>query len=77
LHRSGDVAGVRRWFDRMLPLLNFQAVFRMAMTKEVLRRRGIISATHVRAAGPSLDEGDVRELEQLLADIADLLPAHS
>jgi hypothetical protein len=43
----------------------------------VLRRRGIISATHVRAAGPSLDEGDVRELEQLLADIADLLPAHS
>ena len=76
-HRAGDAVAVRRWFNRMLPLLNFQAVFRMAMTKEVLRRRGIISATHVRAAGPSLDEGDVRELEQLLADIADLLPAHS
>jgi 4-hydroxy-tetrahydrodipicolinate synthase len=76
-HRAGDAVAVRRWFNRMLPLLNFQAVFRMAMTKEVLRRRGIISATHVRAAGPSLDAGDVRELEQLLADIADLLPAHS
>jgi 4-hydroxy-tetrahydrodipicolinate synthase len=58
----------------MLPLLNFQAVFRMAMTKEVLRRRGVIAATHVRAAGPVLDAGDTRELEALLADVADLMP---
>ena len=63
LHRAGDAAGVRRLFDRMLPLLNFQAVFRMAMTKEVLRRRGVITATHVRAAGPKLDAGDLRELD--------------
>jgi len=75
-HRAGDGAGVRRWYNRMLPLLNFQAVFRMAMTKEVLRRLGIIEATHVRAAGPSLDAGDLRELDQLLADIADLVPVH-
>ena len=60
--------------NRMLPLLNFQAVFRMAMTKEVLRRRGIITATHVRAAGPLFDPGDHRELDALLADVADLMP---
>jgi 4-hydroxy-tetrahydrodipicolinate synthase len=73
-HRAGDAAGVRYLFNRMLPLLNFQAVFRMAMTKEVLRRRGVITATHVRAAGPVLDAGDQRELDALLADVADLMP---
>jgi 4-hydroxy-tetrahydrodipicolinate synthase len=74
LHRAGDTAGVRRLFDRMLPLLNFQAVFRMAMTKEVLRRRGIIRATHVRAAGPRLDSGDLAELDAILDNLADLVP---
>jgi len=74
LHRAGDPRGVRVLFDRMLPLLNFQAVFRMAMTKEVLRRRGVIEATHVRAAGPKLDAGDMRELTAMLDDISDLMP---
>ena len=74
LHRAGDATGVRYLFNRMLPLLNFQAVFRMAMTKEVLRRRGVITAIHVRAAGPLLDAGDQRELDALLADVADLMP---
>jgi 4-hydroxy-tetrahydrodipicolinate synthase len=73
-HRAGDDARVRTLFERMLPLLNFQAVFRMAMTKEVLRRRGVIRSTHVRAAGPALDAGDLRELDQLLARISDLVP---
>ena len=73
-HRAGDTAEVRRLFDRMLPLLNFQAVFRMAMTKEVLRRRGTIATTHVRAAGPALDAFDVRELDAILAGLADLVP---
>ena len=73
-HRAGDHDGVRSLYNRMLPLLNFQAVFRMAMTKEVLRRRGIISATHVRAAGPRFDAGDHAELAALLADIDDLMP---
>ena len=44
------------------------------MTKEVLRRRGVITATQVRAAGPVIDAGDRRELDALLADVADLLP---
>jgi len=74
LHRAGDTAGVRKLYYRMLPLLNFQAVFRMAMTKEVLRVRGIIASTGVRAAGPQMDAGDRIELAKLLNDIADLLP---
>jgi 4-hydroxy-tetrahydrodipicolinate synthase len=69
-HRAGDRRAVRALFNRMLPLLNFQAVFRMAMTKEVLRRRGVISAVNVRAAGPRLDAGDRIELDEMLAEIA-------
>jgi 4-hydroxy-tetrahydrodipicolinate synthase len=73
-HRAGDRATVRALFNRMLPLLNFQAVFRMAMTKEVLRRRGVITATFVRAVGPRLDPQDHRELGEMLAELVDLLP---
>ena len=72
-HRRGDRARVRQWFNRMLPLLNFQAVFRMAMTKETLRRRGIIVYAGKRAAGPELDAGDHLELTELLAEVSDLL----
>ena len=72
-HRAGDRAGLRRWFDRMLPVLNMQAVFRMSLTKEVLRRRGIIECAAKRAAGPAFDAGDHVELTELLAELADVL----
>lgn len=72
-HRTGDRAAVRRWFDRMLPVLNMQAVFRMSLTKEVLRRRGIIECAAKRAPGPSFDAGDHAELTELLAELADVL----
>jgi 4-hydroxy-tetrahydrodipicolinate synthase len=72
-HRRSDRARVRYYFNRMLPLLNFQAVFRMAMTKETLRRRGIIDHAVKRAPGPELDDGDHRELTEMLDEMADLL----
>jgi len=72
-HRAGDRAAVRRWFNRMLPILNLQAVFRWSLTKEVLRRRGIIEHAGKRAAGAELDAGDHRELTECLAELADVL----
>jgi 4-hydroxy-tetrahydrodipicolinate synthase len=72
-HRRGDRAAVRRWFNRMLPVLNMQAVFRWALTKEVLRRRGIIEHAGKRAPGPELDDGDHAELTELLDELADVL----
>ena len=68
--RAGDIPEARRLYSASLPLLNFQAVFRMHMTKEVLRRRGVIQHTFVRGKGPKLDEGDRVELEALLAEFA-------
>ncbi|MET3896154.1 4-hydroxy-tetrahydrodipicolinate synthase [Devosia sp. UYZn731] len=69
--QAGDIATARKLYNISLPLLNFQAVFRMHMTKEVLRRRGVIKHVFVRGKGPRFDDGDFAELTLLLAD-ADL-----
>jgi 4-hydroxy-tetrahydrodipicolinate synthase len=71
--RAGNRRFARTLYNRSLPLLNFQAVFRWAMTKEVLKRRGIIGGTHVRAPGPRLDRQDEAELGIMLAEIDDLI----
>jgi dihydrodipicolinate synthase/N-acetylneuraminate lyase len=73
--REGDREAARDLYNRSLPLLNFQAVFRWAMTKEVLRRRGIIDCAYVRAPGPRLDPQDHIELGIMLDEIAALLVA--
>ena len=72
--RRRDEAGARDLFERTLPLLNMQAVFRWRLTKAVLERRGLINSTFVRAPGPELDRYDRLELDALLARLADLLP---
>ncbi len=72
--RRRDEAGARDLFERTLPLLNMQAIFRWRLTKAVLERRGLIDSTLVRAPGPELDRYDRIELDALLARLADLLP---
>ena len=72
--RRKDEAGARDLFERTLPLLNMQAVFRWRLTKAVLERRGVIDSTFVRASGPELDRYDRHELDALLARLSDLLP---
>jgi 4-hydroxy-tetrahydrodipicolinate synthase len=76
-HRAGDRAEVRRLFERTLPLLNMQAIFRWRLTKEVLRRRGLIDSAFVRAPGPELDTHDLAELDELMDGLADLITAPS
>ncbi len=72
--QRGDIGGARDLFERTLPLLNMQAVFRWRLTKAVLLRRGLIDSDHVRAPGPALDRYDQHELDAMLARIADLVP---
>ena len=73
--RAGDRTQARLLYNRSLPLLNFQAVFRWAATKEVLKRRGVIDCAWTRAPGPRLDAQDQAELDLMLEEIADLLVA--
>ena len=71
--KEGQKAKARSLYNRLLPLLNFQAVFRMAMTKEVLLKRNIISCALVRTGATVLDTIDRSELYEMLAEIDDLL----
>lgn len=76
-HRAGDWAEVRRLFERTLPLLNMQAVYRWRLTKEVLKRRGLIESAFVRAPGPALDAHDLKEVDELMTALSDLLDTSS
>lgn len=68
---AGDQAEARALFRDSMPALNFQAIFRMHMTKETLRQRGVLrSGIHVRGKGPSMDPGDRAELDALLHQLA-------
>ena len=71
---AGDTAQARDLFERTLPLLNMQAIFRWRLTKAVLQRRGLIDSAHVRAAGARLDRYDRHELAALLERLSDLVP---
>ena len=72
-HRAGDAARARQLFTRMLPILNIQAVFRWALTKYVLHRRGLIADSAQRIAGPRLDALDQQDVDAFLDDIRDVL----
>lgn len=67
--RDGRKDEARRHYVRTLPLLALQSVYRMRLTKHVLKRRGVISETGVRAPTPEIDafaEMDIdRNLEEL------------
>ncbi|XWN30972.1 MAG: dihydrodipicolinate synthase family protein [Devosia sp.] len=67
---AGDEPEARRLFCALLPALTSQAVFRMALTKEVLRRRGVIAHTSVRAQGPRMDADDLTELTTLIGPLS-------
>ncbi len=70
---AGDEDGARRTFNRLLPLLNLEARYGVALYKEVLKRRGVIAHATLRgrAASP-LDAFDLQELDLVLREVEDL-----
>ncbi len=72
-HAAGDAQGVWALYERMLPILAMQAVFRWRLTKEVMRRRGLIKSAYTRATGAALDAQDQKELGLMLARLKDLV----
>lgn len=67
--RAGDREAARRLFNAMLPLLNFESVFRTPATKHILHAMGIIASPRYRDHNPALDEADRVELSLILADL--------
>lgn len=71
---AGDEARSRDIFRRLLPLLDFESIYQAPMTKEVLRRRGVIANRVWRQPGRrNLDAAAEQELTILLDDLRDLM----
>jgi 4-hydroxy-tetrahydrodipicolinate synthase len=69
---SGDSRGARSLFNRLLPLLNFEALM-PGVYKAILKRRGIIASDYLRSHhGNPLDRSDHEELSAIFADLRDL-----
>jgi 4-hydroxy-tetrahydrodipicolinate synthase len=70
---AGDLVGARKLHNRLLPLLNIEAMYGAAIYKEVLKRRGVIEHSTMRGPGlVELDGFDRLELDAILDDVADL-----
>jgi len=69
---AGEHRQARDLFNRLLPLLNFEALM-PGVYKAVLKRRGIIETDYLRShAGNPLDASDHQELSAILDDLRDL-----
>jgi 4-hydroxy-tetrahydrodipicolinate synthase len=69
---AGDEAGARTLFNRLLPLINYERQYGVALYKEVLVRRGIIDSTACRLPNATLGDFDKIELDAILSDIEPL-----
>ncbi|NKB72527.1 MAG: hypothetical protein GKR89_36080 [Candidatus Latescibacteria bacterium] len=63
---AGDGQGARELFNGLLPLMNYERLYGVAVYKEVLHRRGLIRDTFRRAPGAGLDEHTRAELNPIL-----------
>lgn len=71
LCESGDLAAAQALLDLVQPLLNFESVYGSFCYKEVLRRRGVISAAYTRSVdNPRFDAHDMKELDRIMEAIS-------
>lgn len=68
-HFAGDADGAEDVYDAFLPLVRYenQPGIGLAIRKEILRRRGIISSAKLRTPGAALDADDHKDLDRLMA----------
>jgi len=69
---AGDEPGARRLFDQLLPLINYERLYGVAIYKEVLYRRGVFATRVCRAPGATLDDDDRAELDRIMAGVESL-----
>lgn len=69
---GGEIRQARDLFNRLLPLLNYEALL-PGVYKAILKRRGVIASDYLRShAGNPLDAGDHEELSAIFTDLQDL-----
>lgn len=62
---AGDEEGARALFNQILPLINYERLYGVAVYKEVLYRRGIFKTRVSRYPGADLDDHDRREIDAI------------
>jgi len=65
LLEAGDEDGARKLFNQILPLINYERLYGVAVYKEVLYRRGIFATRVSRYPGAELDDHDRREIDAI------------
>ena len=73
-HTAGDFERARELYRYSLPLLGCQMIYRMRLTKYVLKQRGITDRQHVRALLPELDKFTRQDIDTMVEDLKALFP---
>lgn len=73
-HSTGDLERARELYRNSLPLLACQMIYRMRLTKYVLKLRGISDQLHVRAPLPEMDEFTRQDIDTMLGDLRKVFP---
>ena len=73
-HMAGDFDRARELYRYSLPLLGCQMIYRMRLTKYVLKQRGITDHLHVRAPLPELAEFTRQDIDTMVEDRKTLFP---
>jgi len=69
---AGDEAGARALFNQLLPLINYERLYGVALYKEVLVRRGVIASKACRAPGSLLDSHGLVEVDAIMRGVEPL-----
>ena len=69
---AGDEATARERFYQLLPLMNYERLYGIAIYKWILQKRGLIRSTACRAPVPILDDGALTEVEIIWSGVAPL-----
>jgi dihydrodipicolinate synthase/N-acetylneuraminate lyase len=69
---AGDEPGARALFNRLLPLINYERLYGVAVYKEVLYRRGVFATRVSRQPGAELDDADRAELDAIMREVEPL-----
>ena len=66
---AGDIDAADDLFDQYLPVIKHeqQPGYGLAVRKETLHRRGVITSAKVRTPGPTMSADDHKDLDRLLA----------
>lgn len=73
-YQANEHQQARQLYRLSLPLLACQLIYRMRLTKYVLKQRGIADRLHVRAPLPELDDFSRSDIDTMLSDLKKVFP---